>query len=87
MAGMIAVEILEELGYEVLEAGDGPSALKILAARRDIDLLVTDVDRPEHLPRPAWHAIQLLSTNDALLGGDGVSIDGHRGLARVVGLF
>ncbi|QRY70720.1 response regulator (plasmid) [Ensifer sp. PDNC004] len=43
---MVAVEILEELGYEVLEASDGPSALKILDARPTIDLLVTDVGLP-----------------------------------------
>ncbi|WP_440981201.1 response regulator [Shinella sumterensis] len=43
---MVAVEILEDLGYVVLEAGDGPSALKILEARPDICLLVTDVGLP-----------------------------------------
>ncbi len=43
---MVAVEILEELGYEVLEASDGPSALKMLDARPTIDLLVTDVGLP-----------------------------------------
>jgi CheY-like chemotaxis protein len=34
---------LEELGYQVLEASDGPSALRILQANRTIDLLITDV--------------------------------------------
>jgi signal transduction histidine kinase len=43
---MVAVEILEELGYSVMEAEDGPSALKILTARPDIDILVTDVGLP-----------------------------------------
>jgi CheY-like chemotaxis protein len=43
---MVAVEILEELGYLVLEAEDGPSALRILQSRRDIHLLVTDVGLP-----------------------------------------
>ncbi|HEV7434826.1 MAG TPA: response regulator, partial [Pseudorhizobium sp.] len=43
---MVAVEILEELGYHVLEADDGPSALRILQAHRDICLLVTDVGLP-----------------------------------------
>lgn len=43
---MVAVEILEELGYVVLEAEDGPSALRILQAKPDIDLLVTDVGLP-----------------------------------------
>ena len=43
---MVAVEILEELGYRVLEAGDGPTALKIMNSGQPIDLLVTDVGLP-----------------------------------------
>jgi len=43
---MIAVELLEELGYNVIEAADGPSALRILNATNEIDLLVTDVGLP-----------------------------------------
>lgn len=40
---MVAVEVLEDLGYFVVEAEDAPSALKVLAVQADIDLLVTDV--------------------------------------------
>ena len=36
---------LREMGYRVLEAGDGPEALRILATARP-DLLVTDVGLP-----------------------------------------
>lgn len=43
---MVAVEILEELGYEVLEADDGASALKILRSDQRVNLLVTDVGLP-----------------------------------------
>ncbi|MET3901237.1 signal transduction histidine kinase/CheY-like chemotaxis protein [Devosia sp. UYZn731] len=43
---MVAVEILDELGYNVIEAGDGPQALRILNSNRVIDLLVTDVGLP-----------------------------------------
>jgi signal transduction histidine kinase len=43
---MVAVETLEELGYKVLEAGDGPSALRALAGNVVVDLLVTDVGLP-----------------------------------------
>lgn len=43
---MVAVEILEELGYHVLEAGDGPTALRIMNSGQPIDLLVTDVGLP-----------------------------------------
>jgi PAS domain S-box-containing protein len=43
---MVAVDVLEELGYFVLEADDAPSALRVLNSRPDIDLLVTDVGLP-----------------------------------------
>lgn len=41
-----SVEMLEDLGYQVLEAIDGPTALKLLGARPAIDLLFTDVVLP-----------------------------------------
>jgi signal transduction histidine kinase len=43
---MVAVEILEELGYHLLEDGDAPTALKIINSGPPIDLLVTDVGLP-----------------------------------------
>jgi CheY-like chemotaxis protein len=43
---MLAVEQLQELGYLVLEAEDGPSALKILGSERPVSLLITDVGLP-----------------------------------------
>lgn len=43
---MVAAEQLEELGYSVIEAGDGSEALKILRSGEPIDLLVTDVGLP-----------------------------------------
>ncbi|MBP1853323.1 hybrid sensor histidine kinase/response regulator [Rhizobium halophytocola] len=43
---MVAVEILDELGYTVLEAEDAAAALKILKSGQRIDLLVTDVGLP-----------------------------------------
>jgi len=41
------VEVLRELGYRVLEAHDGPSALRLLERQEDeVDLLFTDVVLP-----------------------------------------
>ena len=37
---------LRELGYIVLEAEDGPAALRLLTGSRRIDVLVTDVGLP-----------------------------------------
>ncbi|WP_210528536.1 PAS domain-containing protein [Rubellimicrobium arenae] len=42
----LIVEVLGDLGYHALEAGDGPSGLKILQSKRRIDLLITDVGLP-----------------------------------------
>ena len=43
---MLAGEVLAELGYTVLEAGDGAAAMRLLAAGATPDLLVTDVGLP-----------------------------------------
>ena len=43
---MLIVEVLQEGGYVVLEAFDGPSGLKILESSVRIDLLITDVGLP-----------------------------------------
>ncbi|WP_142848183.1 PAS domain-containing protein [Telmatospirillum sp. J64-1] len=42
----LIVEVLNELGYCALEAGDGPSGLEILQSPVRVDLLVTDIGLP-----------------------------------------
>jgi len=42
----VAVEVLHDLGYDVLEAEDGPAALSLFARHDDLDMLVTDVGMP-----------------------------------------
>jgi PAS domain S-box-containing protein len=42
----LVVDVLNDLGYRALEAGDGPSGLKILQSPERVDLLVTDVGLP-----------------------------------------
>jgi signal transduction histidine kinase/ActR/RegA family two-component response regulator len=44
-----AAELLGELGHQVLEAVDGPSALRLLTRTAHVDLLVTDVGLPNGL--------------------------------------
>ena len=44
---MGTVGLLEDLGHEVLEAYSGPEALKVLATRPDIDLVITDHAMPK----------------------------------------
>jgi CheY-like chemotaxis protein len=43
---MLVVEILEELGYRVLQAAEGKTAVQILESDEPVSLLVTDVGLP-----------------------------------------
>lgn len=42
----LIVDVLGELGYNAIEAADGPKGLEILQSRRRIDLLITDIGLP-----------------------------------------
>lgn len=46
MLRIIAVEMLEDAGFEVFEAGDGVEALELLKAHPEISLLVSDIKMP-----------------------------------------
>ena len=43
---MLVAEVLEDLGYTALEAGDGAAGLTVLRSDARIDLLITDVGLP-----------------------------------------
>ena len=43
---MLIKDVLDELGYESIEAADGSEALKVLQSTTRIDLLITDVGLP-----------------------------------------
>ncbi len=43
----LVVDVLSELGYHTIEAGDGAAGLAILGSDRRIDLLITDVGLPK----------------------------------------
>ncbi len=51
MLRLIAVELLQDSGFQVFEAGDGVEALELLKANPQIALLVSDVKMP------AWTAM------------------------------
>ncbi len=46
MLRIIAVEMLEDAGFQVFEAGDGAEALELLKANPQITLLVSDIKMP-----------------------------------------
>jgi len=43
---MTTVDMVESLGHEIFEAGDGPQALALIQANPDIDVMVTDLGLP-----------------------------------------
>jgi CheY-like chemotaxis protein len=43
---MLAFESLKEYGYNVIEAADGPSGLRVLRSGTPLDLMITDVGLP-----------------------------------------
>ena len=43
---MLVIDVLEDLGFTVLEAGDGAAGLRILQSDTPVDLLVSDVGLP-----------------------------------------
>jgi PAS domain S-box-containing protein len=43
---LLITEVLEEAGYQVMGAVDGPSGLKVLQSEARVDLLITDVGLP-----------------------------------------
>jgi CheY-like chemotaxis protein len=47
MLRAIAVEMLEDAGFQVYQAGDGEEALEILRSHPDIGLLVSDIKMPK----------------------------------------
>jgi PAS domain S-box-containing protein len=42
----LVVDVLDELGYTTLEAGDGQAGLDLLQSQQHIDLLITDIGLP-----------------------------------------
>ncbi len=43
---LVAVETLQDAGYDVMEAGDGNAGLAILQSDQAVDLLITDIKMP-----------------------------------------
>ncbi len=57
---LVIVEVLADLGFQIIEAEDGPSGLDILQSAREIDLLVTDIGLPGLNGRQVAEAARLI---------------------------
>ena len=68
---MTAVDMIEEAGFEVLEATNADEAILLLEARRDIAVVFTDIEMPGSMDglrlaeavRGRWPPIKIVATS------------------------
>jgi len=76
---MTAVDMIEEAGFEILEASNGDEAILLLEARRDITVLFTDIEMPGSMDglrlaqvvRGRWPPIKIIATSGRCVVRDG----------------
>jgi two-component system, response regulator PdtaR len=69
-----ATAIIEQAGFDVVEAGSGVEAMSVLEKRSDIRTVFTDVEMPgsinglqlAHLIRTRWPSIGIMATSGQL---------------------
>jgi CheY-like chemotaxis protein len=75
---MHAVSLLQEAGFDTLEAGSADEAITLLETRNDIRIVFTDINLPgsmdglrlAHAIRHRWPPIELLLTSGQTRVGD-----------------
>ena len=73
-----AVDLIESAGFEVIEARDADHAIEILNARRDIRIVVTDIEMPGSMDglklaaaiRDRWPPIEIIVTSGKVRPSD-----------------
>ena len=68
---MLSGEMIEEDGYDVVEAGHADEAILILESRPDIDIVFTDINMPgsmdglklAHYVRDRWPPVRIITTS------------------------
>ena len=71
MLRMAAVDLIEDAGFEAIEASNADEAIRILEARTDIHIVFTDVDMPGSMDglklaeavRGRWPPIEIIVTS------------------------
>jgi two-component system, response regulator PdtaR len=87
---MTAVDMVEEAGFEVLEATNADEAILLLEARRDITVVFTDIEMPgsmdglrlAHAVRGRWPPIKIIATSGRYVVRDGDLPSGGLFLAK-----
>jgi CheY-like chemotaxis protein len=81
-----AVEMIEEAGFDVVEAGNAEEAISLLEARKDIRIVFTDIEMPGSMDglrlaraiRDRWPPIELILTSGRhRFGSDEIPERGH----------
>ena len=76
---MTAVDMIEEAGFEVLEATNADAAILLLEARRDITVVFTDIEMPGSMDglrlaqavRGRWPPTKIIATSGRYVVRDG----------------
>jgi CheY-like chemotaxis protein len=87
---MNAVEMIEEAGFEVVEAASADEAIAILEGRLDITVVFTDIQMPGSMDglklaaavRDRWPPIKIVATSGHVKLGPGDLPEGGRFLAK-----
>src|SRR3981081_1699486 len=89
---MTAVDMIEEAGFEVLEAANADEAILLLEDRRDITVVFTDIEMPGSMDglrlaqavRGRWPPIKIIATSGRCVVRDGDLPSGGRFLAKTL---
>jgi CheY-like chemotaxis protein len=68
---LMAIDVVEDAGFDTVEASDAAEAIRILESRMDITIVFTDVDMPGSMDglrlaaavRDRWPPIQIILTS------------------------
>jgi CheY-like chemotaxis protein len=90
---MTAADMVEEAGFEVLEATNADEAILLLEARRDITVVFTDIEMPGSMDglrlaqavRGRWPPIKIIATSGLYVVRDGDLPSGGLFLAKPYG--
>src|ERR1700741_4911881 len=71
---MVAADTVQDAGFETIEAADADSAIVILEARKDIRIVVTDIQMPGSMDglrlaraiRDRWPPIEVILTSGVI---------------------
>jgi CheY-like chemotaxis protein len=82
----VAVDMIEEAGFEVIEAANADEAILVLEARNDITVVFTDIDMPGSMNglklaeavRGRWPPIKIIATSGHYVIRDGELPQGGR---------